>query len=572
MVYPENDVAKDFVCYACAAVGRTYQAVDTHMSDQFYEVEQKERPVECALCSVKDGMHAMHPLFDYHGKGGRQICVPVKTKNKNDKSGEKKLVWAHALCSLYLCSKSFTYPCYKDGYYAGMENCVDEGEYLDLRPPNPELKITNEFRRMYGAGAISHFRHYMTPPSGALDEYLRPIIESRMHNKCIECGLDDKRSMRIAVQCVANDPDEFEHFRDKHRDKAPCTQSLHVGCARWGAPSSTLRKCYYFPGKTNADGSIVGGLDTVVCLYCKTHAEDLDEDIQKRVQRGKDLFEKKKASEIDQLGAIQQRTIRSKKIIQQVMQSSKERLDHRLKKINKRPAFTSSKTNTARGHYRSGESDRRKALDSSMAVAINSGEQPTLGKRRRKIANDMSSVTKEDVNKIFEDLVSHQDEITKNGISTMNGRKRYWKHEFSSISTADFDRTWIRARKRFHEHQSRKAQLESSEKSTPTNDEPTDLPSPSMLDVEGEKEETNTERVSAIDEAVDPKSDIRNNGDGGPTLNITASKKMKRPKGDSKDQTPKRLKYPPDQWSNLFIGQAFEMGNEFTLEDSRNND
>ena len=49
---------------AYRAVGGTYQAVDTHMSNRFYEIEQKERPVECALCSVKDGLHAMNPLFD----------------------------------------------------------------------------------------------------------------------------------------------------------------------------------------------------------------------------------------------------------------------------------------------------------------------------------------------------------------------------------------------------------------------------------------------------------------------------------------------------------------------------
>lgn len=543
------------------------------MSYQFYEIEQKERPVECALCSVKDGIHAMYPLFDYHGKGGRQICVPVKTKNKSGKSDEKKLVWAHALCCLYLSSKGFTYPCNKDGYYLGMDDYTDEGEYLDLRPPNPGLKITSEFQRMYGDGAMSHFRHYMTPPRGALDEYTRPIFKTRMHNKCIECGLDDNKSMRIAVQCVANDPDEYEEHSQKHKDIDPCTQALHVGCARWGAPSSALRKCYYFPGTTDADGSIVGGINTVFCLYCKTHAEDLDEALQKKVRRDKALFEKRKASEADQLEQIQQRTIRSKKTIQQVMKSSREQLDSNLRNPTKQPAFSASKVGIAKGKSKSGESDRHKELDSSIAVAINSREQPTLAKRRRKIANQMSIVTNEDVTKIFEDLMSHQDEITKNGVSVINGRKRYWKHEFSSVSTADFDGIWIRARTRFHEHQSRKAHPENSKKSTSTIDAPTDLSSPSMLCVEGVKEETDAKTVRGEDEDVDPKKDIRNNGDSAPLSNISESKKTKteRSRGGLKNQKPKRLEYPPDQWSTLFVGQAFRMGNEFTLENFGNN-
>jgi hypothetical protein len=564
------------------------------MSSDFIEIEQKERPVECALCSVSSGMHAMYPLFDYHGPGGRQICVIKKSKNKS----EKKLVWGHALCALYLASVGFMYACFKDGDYIGMG---EEEDDADARPPNPELKITTEFQRRYG-DAMPHFRYYLTPPNGAIDVWTKSVLENKRELKCIECGLaDDKKSLRIPLQCVANDPDEFSEHKNKHRERnndvAPCTQALHVGCARWGGsdPLSSVRKCYYFPGHTNPDGSIFGNVDTVHCLYCTRHAENVDENHQKLVRRDEATLEKKKLAGKERLEQKQQRAKQLQRAGSTIIARSQKKSPNSSplplssrnpkrpvsmlkstkiasKNTGNKPPIATSKASRARGKYKSREEDRHKELDPSMAVAINAGEQPTLAKRRQQIANDRSSVTKEDANQIFDDLVNHRDEIAQNPKSVFNGRKRFWKHEFSGLSTMDFDSIWAKARKRFFEYQSRKANLDCSDPSTRTiaelGSQPTSiyLPAP-FLDTKERGKDTNARKrgsnnLSSDDDGViETDYKMSNHEDAG------------RFKDDNIDQLPcKKTKkketgeWPPDRWSKLFIGQPFEMGYEFTLD------
>lgn len=590
------------------AVGKTYQAVDTHMSYKFFEIEQKERPMECALCSVSHGNHAMYPLFDYHGQGGRQICVTNKTKNK---SNEKALVWGHALCCLYLASTGFMYACFKDGDYIGIEEGEDD---TDSRPPNPELTITSEFQQMYG-DVMPHFRYYMTPPNGAQDVWTKSVLANKRELKCIECGLvDDNKTMRIPLQCVANDPDEFLVHKDKHRERnndvQPCTQALHVGCARWGDPSCPVRKCYYFPGHTNPDGFIVGNIDTVHCLYCRTHAENVDENHQKLVKRDEALLEKKKAAEKERLEQVKQRTIRSTKTIQNASSMSKSRFQHKSldsiplpssttypkrpvsmlkgtknvsKSTDNRPPVFLSKASRERGKYKNREHNRHEELNPSVAVAINVGQQPTLAKRRKQIANERSIVRKEDINQIFDDLVSHRDKILRDPTSVINSRKRHWKHKFSGLSTADFDSIWIIARKRFHEYQSRKANLDSSKSSVPTcaelapNATSIDFSAPS-LDTEKWSIGISTEKkVSRIkNETVELKNNLSSDDDTSAMevdSNVSKHKEMGRSENTINNQTSckksekKRTgKRPPDRWSKLFIGQPFEMGYEFSLD------
>jgi hypothetical protein len=121
------------------------------------------------------------------------------------------------------------------------------------------------------------------------------------------------------------------------------------------------------------------------------------------------------------------------------------------------------------GHYaskRQHRNNRHAALDSSVAVAINSGPQPTLAKRRRQLANNKweATATKDfDVDKIFQDLLEshtkHHNSIqTSNFLigskltantMVMNSRKSFWKRKLSGLSTKDFDAIWKLARNRF---------------------------------------------------------------------------------------------------------------------------
>ncbi len=518
------------------------------MSNRFYEIEQKERPVECALCSVKDGVHAMYPLFDYHGTGGRQIC-------SKSKSGERKLVWAHALCALYLASHGYLYACYKDGDYIGMEKDNDENN-TDSRPPNPELVLTEEFARMYGTSAMPHFRYYMTPRNGELDPskldpYTKAVLAQQNQVKCIVCGLpdDSKKSMRIPLQCVANDDEEFKEFKvgrlARSNDVTPCTQALHIGCARWGNPSSKVRQCFYFHGDA-------GEFLNVLCLYCKKHSEDVNEKCHKVDEKDPAFLKKKRAEEKDGRGETQQGTIAPKKTTKQISSSLKDRRSDGKEKVSQKATM---KENTVLGKRKAKEAERRKETDRPSAAAINAGEQPTLAKRRRQIANEKSSIAEEDANIVFDDLLRHLVKIARNP-SMMKERKRYWKHVFSEASTMEFDNIWVKARKRFKKHQNRQPN--------------TDSELEKMLSVATQKSFFRIENKDAnLSDTIssDDDGDIDTDMDG---LNSGGTAAFDgKANGHDLGEKPKRKQSGQlcsDRWSNLFIGLPFEMGNEFTIE------
>ena len=125
---PGFDEKLEFTCFACDAVGKTFQAVEVWKAQtadedsdeddrQFHGaldkkgnkksrdnfntnivlVKQRTRPRCCTLCSVRDGNHAMHPLFDNHSSRGRRV---FKRSGKN----KKELLWAHTLCATMLSS------------------------------------------------------------------------------------------------------------------------------------------------------------------------------------------------------------------------------------------------------------------------------------------------------------------------------------------------------------------------------------------------------------------------------------------------------------------------------------
>ncbi|VEU38627.1 unnamed protein product [Pseudo-nitzschia multistriata] len=578
LVFPEGD-GKDFVCFGCSSIGKTCQAVDTHRSTHFYEIEQKKRPTECALCSVSDGTHAMYPLFDYHGAGGRQICYTSKTNNKDGNvRGEKVLAWGHALCCLYLASVNFMYACYKDGDYIGMEE--DEEEDPDRRPPNPELRITNEFRRMYG-DAMPHFRYYMTPPDGKLDPWTKAVITNQKELKCIECGLlDHRNSMRIPLQCVANDPDEYFEHKDKHRlrndDVRPCTQALHVGCARWKDKSTTVRKCFYFPGLTNSDGTIRENIDTVHCLYCKNHAENIDENFQKQLKKEKVmLLQKQKQQHRNQakgfpkLPSLNTKNVRKRPPSPDAtpLPSFSKRSVPNMSVTNyptrntKNASLTSLKGNKGKGKHKNKGKERHKELDPSIATPVNAGEQPKLGKRRREVANAMSvGVSKRDLNKIFEDLVNHEQEIVKNATMSLTGRRRFWKHKFLGLSTRDFDGIWHEAVEKIR-NRNKNTDRNKPDMPPGKNDRGSTFVDSvnNTFDLTTYRgcgdSEINVERRSGLDPPGDEKAGTIDDG----AKNQSSCKKKEKHKEIVQDR-------PPDRWANLFIGQRFEMGCEFTLD------
>ncbi len=73
------------------------------------------RPQKCALCSISDGNHAMHPLYDKHGKKGQ----PIPTTNSKTRGTEIRMV--HTLCAHVInkneYSRNLVYGCDVEGSY-----------------------------------------------------------------------------------------------------------------------------------------------------------------------------------------------------------------------------------------------------------------------------------------------------------------------------------------------------------------------------------------------------------------------------------------------------------------------
>lgn len=77
---------------------QTSTSFQTYMLKHRSSMQQLERPTECALCSVKTGIHAMHPLYDQFGKLGRQLVLPASGVGFMKK--ERRLAWVHTLCAM----------------------------------------------------------------------------------------------------------------------------------------------------------------------------------------------------------------------------------------------------------------------------------------------------------------------------------------------------------------------------------------------------------------------------------------------------------------------------------------
>lgn len=246
----------DFVCKACAAIGSNVEVNKPSIlgasSSIKEQIRVQERPTECALCDVHDGIHAMHPLFDTHGPEGRQLVVSSKGGN-----ADRKLAWVHTLCANFICSKTggSVYGCYgDDGRYQ------DEGDEEDT---NEE----NEVR----------FYAMATKENGKETGWSKIITNNRKELMCSICGKRDNLggSLKIPMQCCANDEKELVDFKRRHKDKSECFVGMHVGCARWkdDPPIVNGRKCkmcYFFDG----DDDGVHDAPQLAC-YCRYHAEEI---------------------------------------------------------------------------------------------------------------------------------------------------------------------------------------------------------------------------------------------------------------------------------------------------------
>lgn len=244
----------DFVCKACAVIGSKVEINKPSIlgvsSSTKERIRVQERPTECVLCGVQDGIHAMHPLFDTHGPEGRQLLISPRGNNR-------KLAWVHTLCANFICTKTggSVYGCYgNDGRY---EDDSDE-EYSDEE---------NEVR----------FYVMATKENGKETDWSKIIADYRKSIKCQICGQRDNSgdSLRVPLQCSANDVNELVDFKRRHNDRSECFVGMHVGCARWKESPPTVfgkscKMCYFFDGDDDGTHD-----EPQLACYCRAHAEDI---------------------------------------------------------------------------------------------------------------------------------------------------------------------------------------------------------------------------------------------------------------------------------------------------------
>lgn len=196
-----NEVSKknpNFQCWACLAVGMTIKARERDpISQEHIEYPITSRPTECILCGVDDGsewMHAMHPIYDYHGVKGRQIVLPATDRKPT------RLAWAHTLCCFTINVAPKTagcvYGCTQSGDYGGDDDDNDINDddndsdnsintYLDMDLEDPSDV------------SIHHFVYVLPDRKTGQGDQWTKSIEKQQALKCQLCGNYDVSSYHI---------------------------------------------------------------------------------------------------------------------------------------------------------------------------------------------------------------------------------------------------------------------------------------------------------------------------------------------------------------------------------------
>lgn len=169
------DESGEFVCFACQAAGKTVEAVETHLSSDYKKIKQSSRPMKCELCSVSDKVTAMHPLYDYHGKGGRQIFRKFK---KKDGGCGYRLAWGHSICCYFLSRDGFMYGFDNEGEFHG-ESQEEDARVDDTRKSNRTSIISKDFKKVLKDEAVAVnacFRYYLPDEKAEKQDVYRSSV------------------------------------------------------------------------------------------------------------------------------------------------------------------------------------------------------------------------------------------------------------------------------------------------------------------------------------------------------------------------------------------------------------
>ena len=431
-----------FTCWACQAVGGLFQVDGRLKNGKRLEITQVERPMHCDLCSINDGFHAMHPIYDTDGRTGRQIFLI-------DQFGPR-LAWAHSLCAFVLSSKGFLYGCDPGGDFF-QDSDDDEEDEDDDGSLNPELTARNTNHDDYedDTKPVHHFVYYKKR-KGKEHNVWTKAIELQQHGvTCTICGKSDKpeQILRIPIQCCANDPDEYKEFKKKHETGEPCTVGLHVGCARWGGMNkNNVQRVYFFPG--NAD------MDEVKGVLCTLHGEDLDTKCIKKKERAAAAQNATNiAMQIDMLAtdtklapAPAKKVKKIRELDMSVLPSLAKKIPMKKSRIKPSKPKAAAKTLPAVSVVLKPAERKQKwfdKLNKASAVSVSQVERPLLKRHRKELASEKSIVTKSTVNRLSEDLIQHTKHLEiKQRKQVLVERKKFWKRQLSELTTEDFKSLW----------------------------------------------------------------------------------------------------------------------------------
>jgi hypothetical protein len=180
--------------------------------------------------------------------------------------------------------------------------------------------------------------------------------------------------------------------------------------------------------------------------------------------------------------------------------------------------------------------DRYAELDSSIAVAVNAGDRPTLKNSRKELAAQKSKVTVDMVQLVLADLLEkiHKSLKREELNETLRGRKNFWKREFSELTKEDFKAIWEEVKRKYTLVTHREINDNASSKSVVVDS--------TAVDRDGDDDE-DAQFVSSLPVDATEESAIETT---------------------VRQEPPKPYH---DRWSHLFVGPTFRMGNELTLED-----
>jgi len=249
-------------CAPCSAIGLDLQV--NKPTEPHRSISVTSRNTECALCCVTNGIHAMHLLYDTHGKDGTPVILP---QNKR-KGLEERVAWVHTLCALFIGDREkVVFGCKNDGSYLGESDDENEDEDEsddDNADTNNTLEVKNGMNLVSSNGKeliiLDNPHHFVVSnvgEDGAEDDWSRAVrVLKEARYKCFICGLGNGlKQNTLAIPCCYKD----------------CTQCFHIGCARWGKSSGHYERILFNPGAFN-DSEEDYNLATALG-YCDMHSK-----------------------------------------------------------------------------------------------------------------------------------------------------------------------------------------------------------------------------------------------------------------------------------------------------------